>query len=105
MFGEEQPWFILTFDLHTADRPEEIQSCLEWLASRRLSGTFFIPTEMLGISSLAEALSPLRQGTHELGSHSHLHDQGEVRALRGDVACLSFLARSLHIFVDYYDEL
>ncbi|MBK6687065.1 MAG: polysaccharide deacetylase family protein [Deltaproteobacteria bacterium] len=102
MFRTDRPWFIVSFDLHTSDRPEEIRSCLDWLANRGLSATFFIPTGMLEIPSLAEALSPLRLGAHELGSHSHRHDQTEVHALRGEGGDLTFLAESRETFKTFF---
>lgn len=102
MFVTDRPWFIVSFDLHTSDRPEEIRACLAWLANRGLSASFFVPTGMLEIPSLAEALRSLRQGPHELGSHSHRHDQTEVRALRDEEGDLTFLAESKRAFRNFF---
>jgi hypothetical protein len=94
---------ILSFDIHHADRPKDIEACARWLEDAGITAAFFIPTSALTISRLQTPLRTLAAHGHELGTHTHHHSDEEIRALRtGDMPGLAFLSESAEAFADFF---
>ncbi len=92
----------LTIDLHTGDSPDDILRCNEWLKKANLPVTFLIPTIMLNMSKFRSAIADLITGPHELGTHSHYHNDQEKQALQiGKGRALEFLSVSKKCFEDF----
>ena len=94
---------VITLDLHEVDEPSDISFAAEWLASAYVPATFFVPSAMFGMPRYRASLRALHALGHEVGSHSHLHDDAEIDALvRGDLLRLAFLEKSKRFFEDFY---
>lgn len=84
-----------TFDLHDVDVPEDILRTAEWFRESGRTATFFVPSAMLAEARYSNALRRLPRLGHEVGSHGHRHDWGEIDALMaGTNGRLGFLAES-----------
>lgn len=93
----------VTIDLHSEDDPNDIASAAELLASRKIAGTFFVPTMMLGDYAMRQALRSLPSYGHEIGTHGHTHDWQEMNLLaKGRGRQIAFLGRSKRLFEDFY---
>jgi len=94
---------VLTFDLHSSDRPDDLSACADAMASRNMRVSFFVPTNMLEMRRFRAPLLRLQSEGHELGTHGHLHDREEMIALRGgSQADLRFLRRSMLTFENFF---
>ena len=94
----------ITIDVHAGNEPHEIESAGDWLAARHIRATFFVVSRKFEDAASATALQQLLAEGHELASHSHNHDQREVRALlEGAESDLKFIHDSKHRFEDCFD--
>jgi hypothetical protein len=95
----------VTIDVHRGDSPGDLAYTGEWLASAGVRATFFVPSALLELRRYRAPLRALPALGHEIGSHTHHHDAGEIDALaRGGRGRLAFLARSKRLHEDAFRE-
>jgi hypothetical protein len=93
----------VTVDVHKTDRPCDIEYSNLWLKAAGIPGTFLIPTTMLSDGKYRDTLADLASWDHEVGTHGHIHDLSEIRALKSNGAGdIGFLADSRNSFEDFY---
>ena len=98
-----QALVAVTVDLHQWDDPFDITFSAEWLARAEIRATYFVTSAMFLQKDYAERLRDFAGFGHEVGSHSHLHDPSEMKALvRGKGSQLRFLEHSKNIYEDFY---
>jgi hypothetical protein len=94
---------ILSFDLHKDDVSDDIVTCSRNLADAGIRAAFFIPTCMIQTGTFRGPLRALADDGHELGTHCHMHDDEEMRALMGgSEETLEFLEVSAEVFADFF---
>lgn len=99
------PRMAITVDLHLWDHSQDISYSAEWLADAGIRATYFVMSQMFLHKPHVEHLKRVHELGHEVGSHSHMHDPTEMKALvRGDKTAVQFLRLSKKIFEDFYGE-
>lgn len=94
---------IPSFDLHLSDRPQDLEASIEYLASAGVKASFFIPGSVIASPPHRTHLRELARQGHELGTHSHRHNDEEMVALRGgERHNLDFLSRCTDEFADFF---
>jgi hypothetical protein len=93
----------VTLDVHAGDVPDEIVHSAEWLHTRGIAATYFIPSSLLADRAYMSALRLLPHVGHEVASHTHEHSVEEADALGAETrAGLDFLATSRDRHADFF---
>jgi hypothetical protein len=94
---------VITVDAHDCDNPYDIDFAAEWLSSRGITATFFVPSAMFLESKYRACLTRASGLGHEVGSHGHKHNKDEIRGLvMGTYSELTFLHQSKAIYEDFF---